>query len=79
MRITVENDIATIEEATDIILEKMPPSKVASLLANLRVGAGDYVKMHEKLFLGETVAALFDEAASLETETCIVREEPPKP
>ena len=79
MSITVENDIATIEEATDILLEKMPPSKVARLLANLRVGAGDYVKTREQLFIGDTVATLFEEAAALETESCIVREEPPKP
>ena len=33
MSITVENELATIEEATAILLEKMPASKVARLLA----------------------------------------------
>jgi len=79
MSITIENDIATIEEATAILLEKMSPAKVARLLANLRVGAGDYVKTRERLFVGETVAAMFDKASGLETDSAILREEPPKP
>ena len=79
MSITVENELATIEEATAILLEKMSPAKVALLLANLRVGAGDYVKAREQLFANETVATLFDEAGRIGTEACVVREEPPKP
>ena len=79
MSITVENELATIEEAAAILLERMSPAKVARLLANLRVGAGDYVKQREELFVGETVAALFDQASHLNAETCVAREEPPKP
>jgi hypothetical protein len=79
MSITVENELATIEEAITILLEKMSPAKVALLLSNLRVGAGDYAKAREQLFAGGTVATLFDEARRLETEPCVVREEPPKP
>jgi hypothetical protein len=79
MNITVENELATIEEATAILLEKMSPAKVALLLANLRVGAGDYAKAREQLFAKETVATLFDEAGRIRIEPCIVREEPPKP
>ena len=79
MSITVENELATIEEATAILLEKMSPAKVALLLSNLRVGAGDYAKAREKLFAGGTVATLFDEAGRFGIEACAVREEPPKP
>ena len=79
MSITIENELATIEEATAILLEKMSPAKVALLLANLRVGAGDYVKARDQLFAGGTVATLFEEARRLEAEPSIVREEPPKP
>ena len=78
MSITIENELATIEEATAILLEKMPPAKVALLLANLRVGAGDYVKARDQLFAGGTVGTLFDEARGLETEPCVVREEMPQ-
>ena len=62
MSITVENELATIEEATAILLEKMPASKVARLLATLQVGTGDYVKTRDQLFAGETVDTLFDQA-----------------
>ncbi len=78
MSITVENELATIEEATAILLEKMPPAKVALLFSSLRVGAGDYVKTRDALFAGETVDSLFDEARRLETESAVVREEPPE-
>ena len=79
MSITVENELATIEEATAILLEKMSPAKVALLLANLHVGAGDYAKVRDQLFANETVATLFDEAGRFGTEACAVREDPPKP
>ena len=52
MSITVENELATIGEATAILLEKMPVSKVARLLATLQVGSGDYVKTRDQLFAG---------------------------
>ena len=62
MNTTVENELATIEQATAILLEKMPASKIARLLATLQVGTGDYVKMRDQLFTGETVDSLFDQA-----------------
>lgn len=66
MSITVDNELATIEEATVILLEKMPASKVARLLATLQVGTGDYVKVRDQLFAGETVDSLFEKAISAE-------------
>jgi N-dimethylarginine dimethylaminohydrolase len=66
MSITVENELATIEEATTILLEKMPASKVARLLAVLQVGTGDYVKTRDQLFAGETVDSLFEKAKAAE-------------
>lgn len=65
MSITVENELATIEEAAAILLEKMPLSKVARLLASLQIGAGDYVKTRARLFAGETVESLFEQATAL--------------
>ena len=62
MSITVENELTTIEEATAILLDKMPVSKVARLLATLQVGAGDYIKTRDQLFAGETVDTLFEQA-----------------
>ena len=62
MNIQVENEQATVEEATGILLERLPASKVARLLAAWRVGQGDYLAWREKLFAGETVDSLFDKA-----------------
>jgi hypothetical protein len=67
MSITVENELATIEEATAILLEKLSPAKVSLLLANLRVGAGDYMKVRDQPFANEIVATLFDEAGRIGT------------
>ena len=66
MSITVENELTTIEEATAILLDKMPVSKVARLLATLQVGAGDYIKTRDQLFAGETVDSLFEQAKATE-------------
>lgn len=66
MSITVENELATVEEATAILLEKMPVSKVAWLPATLQVGNGDYVKTRDQLFAGETVDSLFGQAKAAE-------------
>ena len=66
MSSTVENGLTTIEEAIAILLEKMPASKVARLLATLQVGTGDYVRTRDQLFAGETVDRLFEEAEAAE-------------
>ena len=66
MSITVASELVAIEEATAILLEKMPASKVARLLATLQVGNGDYVKTRDQLFAGETVDSLFEQAKAAE-------------
>jgi len=65
MNITVDSELATIEEATTILLDKMPASKVARLLATLPVGNGDYGKTRDQLFAGETVDSLFKQAKAV--------------
>ena len=66
MTVTVENELTIIEEATAILLEKMPACKGARLLATLELGTGDYVKMRDQLFAGETVDTLLDQAKAAE-------------
>ncbi|MEI9892439.1 MAG: hypothetical protein WDN28_00555 [Chthoniobacter sp.] len=65
MSITVDSDLANLEEAAAILLEKMPASKVARLLATLQVGTGDYVTTRDQLFAGETVDSLFEQARTI--------------
>ena len=69
MSITVDNELATIEEATVILLEKMAPSKVARLLATLQVGSGDYRATRDQVFVGETVDSLFDQAKTIQRQS----------
>jgi hypothetical protein len=62
MSVETQAEQATIEEAAAILLERMPPSKVAQLLSAWRAGQGDYLSLREKLFRGETVDSLFKKA-----------------
>jgi len=62
--IEVESEQATVEEAVTVLLERMPPSKVARLLSAWRVGRGDYVQWRDKLFPGETVESLCQKATA---------------
>ena len=63
MNLTVPNESATTAEAIEILMERLPPSKVARVLSSWQVGQGDYVRMREALFEGETVESLYDKAA----------------
>jgi hypothetical protein len=67
MTIRVENEIATMEEAISLLMQHMPASKVARLLAAWQIGTGDYLKTREELFTGETVESLFESARARET------------
>lgn len=62
MSIQIETEQAAIEEAAGILLERMPPSKVARLLSAWQVGRGDYLMLRDKLFAGETVDGLYQKA-----------------
>jgi hypothetical protein len=62
MSIQIETEQVAIEEAAGILLERMPPSKVARLLSAWQVGRGDYPALRDKLFAGETVDSLYEKA-----------------
>ena len=66
MSIVVESEQEIVREAVSILLERMPPSKVARLLSAWQVGSGDYTVARRKLFAGETVDSLFAKARALE-------------
>lgn len=59
----VENESTVMAEALAILMEPMPASRVARLLASWQVGQGDYVAMRDSLFFGETVDSLCEEVA----------------
>ena len=59
MSVTVQNESATTAEAVEVLMERLPASKVARLLSSWQIGQGDYLKLREELFAGETVDSLF--------------------
>ena len=59
---TVPNESATTAEAVEVLMERLPASKVVRLLSSWQIGQGDYLKLRDELFAGETVDSLFDKA-----------------
>ncbi|MBU6403001.1 MAG: hypothetical protein KGS61_21985 [Verrucomicrobia bacterium] len=62
MRVTVQNESATTAEAVEVLMDRLPASKVARLLSSWQIGQGDYLKLRDELFAGETVDSLLDKA-----------------
>jgi len=58
MSVTVQNESATTAEAVELLMERLPASKVVRLLSSWQIGQGDYLKLREELFGGETVESL---------------------
>jgi len=59
MNVKVQNESATTAEAVEMLMERMPASKVVRLLSSWQVGQGDYLKLRDELFAGETVESLY--------------------
>jgi hypothetical protein len=59
---TVPNESATTAEAVEVLMERLPASKVARLLSSWQIGQGDYLKLRDELFAGETVESLCEKA-----------------
>jgi hypothetical protein len=64
MSVTVPNESATTAEAVEVLMERLPASKVARLLSSWQIGQGDYLKVREELFVNETVESLYQQASA---------------
>ena len=64
MSVKVPNESATTAEAVEVLMERMPASKVTRLLSSWQIGQGDYLKLREELFAGETVESLYKAAST---------------
>ncbi len=62
MSVRVQNESANTAEAVEVLMERLPASKVARLLSSWQIGQGDYLKLRDELFPGETVDGLFEKA-----------------
>ena len=63
MSLTVQNESVNTAEAVEVLMERMPASKVARLLSSWQIGQGDYLKLRDALFTGETVETLYQAAS----------------
>lgn len=54
---------AGLQEAVEVLMERLPASKVARLLSSWQIGRADYPKLREELFSGETVENLYEAAS----------------
>jgi hypothetical protein len=69
MNVKVPNESATTAEAIEVLMERLPASKVARVLSSWQVGQGDYLKLREELFPGETVEGLYQAASTKSQKT----------
>jgi hypothetical protein len=58
--VTVQKESATTAEAVGVLMERLPAAKVARLLSSWQIGQGDYLKMRDEFFAGETVDSLYE-------------------
>jgi len=64
----VQSDAEITEEALQILMDNMPPSKVARLLVAWKIGKGDYLKTRDELFAGDTLESLYAEMKQMEAD-----------
>ena len=68
MQIDVPSDRAIIQEALQVLIANMSPSKVARFAAICKLGSGDYLQTKDELFADETVDSLYDKIQAFEAE-----------
>ena len=69
MTLKVATDAEIIEEAMQVLVRNMPPSKVARLLTIWKVGKGDYLSTRDQLFAGDTLESLVREMKEIEAKS----------
>ena len=66
MNIVISSEHETIREGEAVLIKYLGHAKTARFLSAWRQGAGDYLKIKEKLFEGETVDSLYDKIIDFE-------------
>lgn len=59
MTIKVINEQQVLQEAMQVLMTHLEPSKVLKFWAACKLGDGDYLKLKEQMFEKETVASLY--------------------
>ncbi|MDJ0617651.1 MAG: hypothetical protein QNJ63_13070 [Calothrix sp. MO_192.B10] len=60
MTIKVINEQQILQEAMEVLMTHLEPSKVLKFWSACKLGEGDYLKLKDKLFEKETVASLYE-------------------
>jgi hypothetical protein len=60
MKIKVMREQQVLQEAMQVLMTHLEPSKVLKFWAACKLGEGDYLKLKEQLFEKETVASLYE-------------------
>jgi hypothetical protein len=60
MGVKVLSEQEVVEEAAELLLERLSPAKVVRFLAAWQIGRGNYAAIRERLFADETVQTLYD-------------------
>lgn len=68
MAVKVMSEQEIMQEATEILLERMSPAKVARFWAMWQLGKGDYQAIREELFAEETVQTLYEKIRAYQDE-----------
>jgi hypothetical protein len=66
MNIKVTSEQQIVREGEALLIRYLGVAKTARFLSAWRQGAGDYLKIREKLFDGETVNSLYDKVIDFE-------------
>ncbi|ARV57987.1 hypothetical protein BZZ01_04445 [Nostocales cyanobacterium HT-58-2] len=60
MKIKFMREQQVLQEAMQVLMTHLEPSKVLKFWAACKLGEGDYLKLKEQLFEKETVASLYE-------------------
>ena len=68
MAVRVMNEQEIIQEATEVLLERLSPAKMVRFWATWQIGTGNYLAIRERLFAKETVQTLFEKVQAYQKE-----------
>jgi len=66
MNIVINSEQEILQEGEAVLIKHLGTSKAARFLSAWRQGAGNYIKIRERLFKGETVDSLYDKIVEFE-------------
>ncbi len=69
MAVRIITDAEIMRDAAQILLEHLPPTKVARFWANWHIGQGDYLDWRDEIFAQTQVEDLYDEVLAFQQDS----------